>query len=326
MTRRSFARRPTRLWGCAFAIAVFGAPRAAPGVTVLLKGQPQPVHGYLVRADDARVVVRVADAEGNWKERTIERAEIDVLYDAVDAARLADLDPARPKDYRDYAEELAEKRVDPEARDMSLRLFVIAAHLDPEQLGRGALLGMAGLARTDEEARRFRAMAYLLDPGRDERLLAAIGARPADTPPAANRAIDTRPVWKALELLRKGRYQEADTLAKRPGMDAAFAPYAGLMTHGEFLALCGSRLRRREPPPDDWTIRILRVERRMLAESLGDEDRMAERSTDWSRLLPSQIARIARPLRLETITEFDPRQTTFRDGRWHVGQASSLPR
>ena len=85
--------------------------------------------------------------------------------------RLAELDPARPQSYLEYAEELAEKRRDPEARDAAMRLFAIAAARGESKVRHSALLGLIELARSPQEERRFRAAAYLHDPAHDLSLL-----------------------------------------------------------------------------------------------------------------------------------------------------------
>jgi hypothetical protein len=147
------------------------AAHAGWAATVLLKNEATPVRGYLVAEDEQSVTLRVLEANGDWRERRILRESIEIVIRPVDAARLAELDPKFPRAYRDYAEELAEKRVDPEARETAIRLYLIAAYLAPDELGRSALLGMVPLARHEPERRRFRAMAYLLDPAGDRQLL-----------------------------------------------------------------------------------------------------------------------------------------------------------
>ncbi len=138
--------------------------RPAWGVIILLKGQEKPVRGYFVREDDKAVVLRQLQPDGSTQERSVARSEIEDVIKTVDQARLESLQPARPDSYREYAEELAEKKKDPDAHVTALRLFLIAAYLDPPRLGRSCLLGMVPLARNANEQRRFRAMAYLLDP------------------------------------------------------------------------------------------------------------------------------------------------------------------
>jgi len=67
------------------------------------------------------------------------------------------------------------KKLDPEARQMAVRLFQIAAWLDPAKTGRGALLGLVSVAHSGEEEARFRAAAYLFDPRHDKACWANIG-------------------------------------------------------------------------------------------------------------------------------------------------------
>ena len=110
--------------------------------------------------------------DGKEKIKDYELSKIDIIYQ-IDVERLKKLDKNDPKAYYDYAEELADKKWkdDPEARDMARRLFLIAAYLDPRQFGRSALLSMIPLAGTEAEARRCRAMAFLLDPKGDDKVL-----------------------------------------------------------------------------------------------------------------------------------------------------------
>src|SRR3954466_16365436 len=128
----------------------------AAAVVIYKRGTNKPVTGHLVRQSDREVIVR-EDTPAGAKELVIPRSEIEDLIESVSPARLASLDPARPREYREYAEELAEKKLDPEARLTAVRLFQIAAWLDPAKTGRGALLGLVSLARPGEEEARFRA-------------------------------------------------------------------------------------------------------------------------------------------------------------------------
>ena len=124
--------------------------------------------------------------------------------------------PDRPQAYRDYAEELAEKRDDPEARMTSLRLYLIAAHLDPERLGRGCLLGMSNLAETPFEARKYRALAYLLDPKHDRTIFQLPLPPPAKSDPSRQEFL------RCLAAFAGGRLKEALGLARKPGVQDHF--------------------------------------------------------------------------------------------------------
>src|SRR6478609_9635446 len=154
----------------AIAFALCCATHAAAAV-VILKGSNQVVMGHLVRQDDHAVTLREVLPGGKSKETTFTRGQIDELILTVSPDRLTGLNPAQPDDYLEYAEELAEKQRDPEARETALRLYAIAASRGDDAVRHSALLGLISLARSSTEERQLRAAAYVFDPAHDETLL-----------------------------------------------------------------------------------------------------------------------------------------------------------
>jgi hypothetical protein len=157
--------------------------RPARAVVVLPKGAKQPIMGYLVRQDERTVVVRQPLADGKSRESTFAKKDLDELIITVSPERLAALDPTKPSSYREYAEELAEKQRDPEARDTAVRLYAITAAKGDDKLRHSALLGLIALARNPDEERLFRAAAYLFDPEHDASILVMASS---STPAAAS--------------------------------------------------------------------------------------------------------------------------------------------
>src|SRR5262249_5895515 len=151
-------------------------------------------------------------SDGTLVDKTIAKSEVDLIHRPVAAERLTALSPERPKEYRDYAEELADKKVDPEARETGLRLYAIAANLDPANLGRSSLLGMTALAASVEEERQYRALAFLLDPEHDRGVLKdtkkTTVARRGDEAVATSDTAKAMGALRALEMLRKGHTQD----------------------------------------------------------------------------------------------------------------------
>jgi hypothetical protein len=145
--------------------------RPAQAVVVLPKGAKQPIMGYLVRQDDRNVVVREELPGGKSRENSFAKKDLDELIITVSPQRLTLLDPSKPQDYREYAEELAEKQRDPEARDTAIRLYAIAAARGDDKLRHSALLGLIALARNPDEERFFRAAAYWFDADHDAAVL-----------------------------------------------------------------------------------------------------------------------------------------------------------
>lgn len=218
-------------------IVVLGlAVQPVSAVLVFVQGEDQPIRGYLIREDDREIVIQQVKPDRGTAKRTISRSEIEDMIKTVSEERLEALKPSDPDRYREYAEELAEKKKDPNAHVTSLRLFLIAAHLAPDRLGRSCLLGMVALARTDIERQRFRAMAYLLDPAHDTNVL----TMPVQSA-SARTALDpeqTDSIMKALRLLRQGKRNAAMTLAERYKMKENLKKLTSTIAFSEFEEAC----------------------------------------------------------------------------------------
>ncbi len=213
--------------------------RPATAVILYLKDQDQPIRGYYVRENEHAVVLLELLPNGSTAERTVPRAQIDDMIRSVSEERLAALSPEKPDAYREYAEELAEKRKDPDAQVAGLRLFQMAAVLEPQRLGRSCLLGMVPLARDTAELRRFRAMAYLLDPDHDPALL-SVSER------AATRSSDLDEkqaefLLKSLRALRQGKRKEALMQARRCKLKERLPLLTDTITYEEFDKACRPR-------------------------------------------------------------------------------------
>src|SRR5262245_31427244 len=174
------------MWRYLLGLAVGLLCSASPALAILIEvndgKKSEKIGGFLVRDDGPILIIRIRTADGREQDIPYTLAKITVLH-RLDEKRLASLSRDDPKAYRDYAEELAGKKdileKDPEARDRTMRLYLIAAYLKPEQYGSSSLLAMSKLASTPAEARRCRALAFLLDPKASDDILKAVVAKPA---------------------------------------------------------------------------------------------------------------------------------------------------
>lgn len=295
-------------------ISALLVPATASAIVVLPKGSTRPVMGYLIRQDDKTIVIREILPGGKPREQTIQRDQIDELLVTVSPERLAELDPARPQLYREYAEELAEKHRDPEARDMALRLYAIAAVLGDGTLRRGSLLGLAALARSPQEERKFRAAAYLYDPEHDLAALAGVGeAKLINAPTSTDQVAE---VLSALRLVRQGKGSQAKVIAQKPAVHEQLEGLAKIITAEELLAACTAK-----SLTDEQLYKLLQAEI-ALERSLGDStagsgvDDVTLQRTSWAAVVKSRGLAPLPSLSLESLTEFDPRACVFRDGKW----------
>jgi hypothetical protein len=284
---------------CIAALLGTGSYSSALAVTIFERGKAEPTRGRLVRQSPTFVTIAEVLADGAQRERTIPRDQIEDLIDPISVERLEELSPDKPQAYRNYAEELAEKRVDPDAQAAAIRLYLMAAWLDPDNLAKSSLLGMTALARSPDEERKFRAMAYLYDPDHDRRLLRATARR---TPPAEpSEARDG--LLRALKLRRQGNRRGALLNLGRPGVQEELQKHSEILTRDEFLQVGLS---------DSLLRKIVAVE---LALESG-ETTGGDPSPAWSQIVGSAGAVPVPSLRLETLTEFDPRLCVYRDGKW----------
>jgi len=291
-------------------LLVLVAARPAWAVIVFLKNRPEPIRGFLIQEDAIRVVVNELLPNGEAREQILPRVKIDDIIQAVSAERLSQLDPADPAGYRSYAEDLAIKREDPEARVTALRLYLLAAHLRPHELGRSCLLGMAALARTTAEERACRAVAFLLDSAHDPSLLKAVATASADMPGIPNS--DRTALSNALRHLRSGRSDAARGILQRESVRAAAARYAHLLSHEDYEAALSSTGRL----SPSLLRKVLALEVALSPAARRSTLEPLAKAAPWSETVARGDTTPAQTLSLETLTEFDPRACVFQDGKW----------
>lgn len=301
----SLARLKSIAWTLCGALAIcLPAVRTAHGAALFLVGEDEPVYGYLISADDSTVVLDVPQTDGKLSRTTFLRDRVEDLVVTVDPERLGGLSPDDPLSYLQYAEELSIKKQDPEARDAAQRLFLIAGSLAPQVHGRQAALGLANVATNPDAARRARTLASLIDPsGTDPE-------RVVETPPASK--IDAgraRVLITGIQAYRRGDV----ATARRAFDDAENARLLGSLDPPVPIDRLKESLAEREFRPDYEALaalvpleRSLRIDGTLAG--LGDTANVDPFSAE--NRLP-----VAWPT-WSNVTNFDPGETIFRDGKW----------
>jgi hypothetical protein len=298
-----------RLWIIALVTACFLGLLGSRcwAVVVFPKGGAEPMMGFLVHQDERRIVLRMATASGESREREFLRSEIDDVLFTVSTERLEMLRCDDPRGYRNYAEELAEKRQDPEARETAIRLYLIAAHLDTANLARSSLLGMIDLARNESEQRKFRAMAYLLDPDHDRSLL-----KPAATVSVAKKDDTTRALLLgALRALRQGQPSAAQRLLTSPMLKDQLAPFQHVLSYEELKTAAQAP----KLSPQQLQ-KVLTVELALTETPDNSDPTPKDAAISWQESIQRDGRQPMPVLNLESLTEFNPRQCRYQNGKW----------
>lgn len=291
------------------AAVLLGAARAS-AVVIYRQGQDKPLMGYLLSQDAQRVIVGVPLPEGRIREMVVPRSDISSMIETVDRQRLQALNHENPQAYRDYGEELSEKRQDPEARDTAIRLFVISIWLDPD-LARSAMLGMIRLARSPREEARFRALAYLLDEEHDRGVLKT-PRMVVEAPSDLDDAVRTK-IGQLVRRLRQGRADDAKRLLADPAVNRGMERFDDIVSKSEIQnAALGGFV------GQSLIAKLVTVELALESQAVPTEADDEEGSViaSWDEGRRANGYGPLPVIKLETITEFDPRECLYRDGKW----------
>lgn len=279
---------------------------------VYLKGVEEPVTGYLESSDDQTIRLRIPATAGEDVHQTIDRSEIELLLQPVSASRLEQLSPDNPQAYREYAEELVEKKSDPDAMETATRLFLIAAYLAPQKEGRSALLGMTPLMQDGQGVRQLRAMAYLLGPEHDVSLLK--GASQEDIASGVPLSEEQRSeVIEVLHMLRQSKRVDARQRLQREELQTAMRQGTNKITPEECLALANGTC----PGCTPGTIPNYMLQKLVAAEyELSSSGASEAMQTEWGYYLDDNFLQALPVLSLQNGTRFNPKQCVYRDGQW----------
>lgn len=336
-----------RVWVRPILILLFLVLIPMPAWSIIIETTDgKTIRGHFIEKQPLHVVLRV---DGSNEKIRVENNKIKKLIQVVKTSRLGELDPKKPGEYFVYATELSGQAEDPEARDMAIRLFLISAHLQPERHGAAALTAASRLARSQQEERALRVLAHFYQSDKAFEP-PKTSAKVDETDPTVREQF-----IKALSLLRRGETEEALKVAKTPQIKELFAATPRLMTFAEFEQMCRKhpmcscktgrifcghcagkgRFDCRECAGKGWTLcqkcqgnpkqvpltptqrnTILQLELLHLENPQQKLTQMKQEKSDWSLLIGNGNTTPISVLKLQEITEFDPRQCLFRGGEW----------
>lgn len=235
---------------------------------------------------------------------------------SVPTVRLNKLDPANPTAYRDLAEELSEVENSKNAKDLTIRLYLICATHSSGKIRRSALRGLIHAARTKAEQQKFRALAYLQDAQFSSLLHENDFVQPESDTPAndgkdVNQATFDR-LLDALRSLRQGKSRRSKKIMEDEEVRKEFAKYQSVLPLDEFIRACETG-----DVSDALLLKILEMNAKLrggdIKPDVSDKSVGAWRVVFKNRL-PPRIPKID----LQTVTEFNPANSVFRNGVWRL--------
>jgi hypothetical protein len=306
----SVSRRIAACW----IIAMSWANLSARADTLWLNGNGQPRFGRVVsRPDTGDVLFRLRGEDNAYSEQTFARDEIALLVVNIDVPRLESLDPSRLHQYRDYAEELAGQKIDPEARDLAIRLYLIAAagahgRNEPD-LVESALNGLPELARNELEHEEF-ARLQLLHARTPRKESTATGQSVIKQEPATSTDDRARQqLLQAIRLIRRENNAAALKILSLPDVQAELKKWSELVSAGDVRAMTNS-VRLTLPQLRN----LLTLE--MALQNGEDQPSHASPSPGWSEQAQEPMRDWTRLPTFANVTEFDPARSIFRGGQW----------
>lgn len=280
---------------------------------IWLFGESDPIFGLVVNRDEQAMRFNQTHDGVSFKTVTLKLSSVQSMVINFDVDRLQSLSPDRLKDYRDYAEELTSQAKDPVARRLALRLFVIVAGNSKDRRVRdAALASIVGLANSEEERRRWKTL-YYLETGNQ-------GSMPRDpsdrtgSPAELSSVQQRRELVGLLQSLRKGETVRFESIA--PSLRETASLWSEVCSWEELVQISKSNF-----VNDEQLQRIVAFEyeiRKIDQQPAPDAHETSSPSVvaSWPELANRiAIDRVEIPS-IRNATQFDPRQSIFRDGKW----------
>ena len=269
----------------------------------------------LVESQDADSIRFRLHPELGGESRVFPRDEVVALVTNIDVSRLANLNPGNLEAYRDYAEELASQSKDMQARDLAIRLFLIVAYGSNQEgtqqrssaLRNSAIRNLQALSRNEAERRAFAQLAFLYQVA-DLRLAERAGQQEPDL----SDAMKSRLLF-LLTAVRSRNMDLARQLKDQPLFAQAWERWSTTCSWDEL-----ARIIEQGGPSSIQLKRLLKMEVDLLT---GQDTHLpGKRADSWAVQAVDHDHRAELIPKFLNVTEYDPRQAVFVDGRWMRSQ------
>lgn len=296
-------------------IGLHAATTNARADAVWLVDRSEPIFGMVVEQNDQSLRLNQTSDGINFVEVELKRAEVQSVVLNFDAARLERLSPDRLADYYNYAEELLPQAKDPVARRLAIRLFVIVAgNSKQDRVRSAAIASLVRLANSKTERARWRMLQYL-ETGSPNLNAAQSQDRSGSIKQLATEE-QRRGLVQLLQSLRRGETVNLNAVdpivRKTAALWSELCPWEELQQISKSNRIGDEQLQRLV----EFEYAVRQLDQQPTVGS--NEDRDSPVAASWQQLASRiEIDRVKIPS-IGNATEFDPRESVFRDGRWQT--------
>jgi len=282
------------------------------GDMLVVAGEPAPRFGRVRKATDDNTILFEALWDDKTEQLRIARDDVELLVITIDEERLEKLNPGDLHAYRDYAEELAAQQKDPLARDLAIRLYLIAAangfrdDADPV-VALSALAGLTALGRTENERKSFEVLRFVYD--RRDHLVPLQPAANNDRVERSPNASETiNDLLAAVRLLRQEDFSTPKERFQQNAIQKELANWSSICSPLEINEiLSNKRLSLFQ------LNKMLKLELALQKGELPIPDRQF---TNWAEQATQTGEGWTQLPDFSTVTEFDPCKAIYRNGEW----------
>lgn len=282
-------------------LVCFAMNQLATADGIWIKEETEPRFGRILRQDSETVVFQPF---GTSEKNEWDRSKIEVLVVNFDSDRLESLSLAKLSEYRDYAEELAAQKRDLVARELAVRLFLIAAFHASGDLRESSFVGLIDLAENEQQRQRWTTLRWLVT-GRGE---LPTGDGEDRVHAAENEATQT--ILNLVRAIRRGQKLDAVKWLNQPNLESMLMPWSTIVSVDELDSMARST-----KLTASQLHRLVKIELSIVTnDSLSDS--AEDRKTDWSEDAWAKASPDAELPSFKNITPFDPQKSTYRSGLW----------
>ena len=269
---------------------------------VWLVGEEKPFYGIVESSDASAISFRRTTDGTTYELVSLDRKSVESIVTNFDSLRLASLLPEDWQSWIEYSEELISQKQDPVARNLAMRLLVIVIGNSSDVNQRDAALAdLISLARNADELKRLTQLRYL-----------ETGVRQSIQAEASTVSLlsssDRMAAIEVVQAIRNGK--DVSSPIRDAKLKQTVDSFADVCSWEELVQISKSNR-----IGDQQLRQLVALEYQLRTNDAARSSEDAAK-VSWHLLANrTEKSSISFPT-IENVTEFNPNETRFVDGKW----------